>query len=107
MFSISLVSLQQMKNGGYNIEKIKTVKIRCDKRSDILEVIKNHNSNNDELDELLVIVSDFLNIVPTYHSEVDLQELSKKIYTERSVNLLLDFVNKFDGNELYYQIEID
>jgi hypothetical protein len=101
VFEISLVKLIAVEEG-YSIEKVKSVKIRADNKSEVLDVL-----NSENFVKIQEVVSDFMKAVPGYHSGTDLKELSEKIYNDEVVKELLDFVEKYDGKELFYQVEIE
>lgn len=100
-FEIDIIKLVSTENS-YKIDTLKSVKIRCDKKVEIVEIIKSLG-----ITKFIEIIEDFISILPTYHIGPDIKKLSSKIYDEETVNELLNFVDKFNGQTLFHQMEID
>jgi hypothetical protein len=103
VFKIELIKLLKDENdNGYNVEKIKFVNIKVNKKSEILNVLNKFGFN-----KLQDVMNDFLSATPGYHTLPTIDSLTSKIYDDVVVNELLNFINKFDGQILFYQQEID
>jgi uncharacterized protein (UPF0297 family) len=101
ILEIAIVELTDLEKT-YHLDKLKSVKIKCDKKSEILEILKEKG-----YEVIQEIVSDFFGVIPGYHTGTDLKELAKKVYNEEAVRKLLEFIEKYNGEELFYQLEIE
>jgi hypothetical protein len=84
-----------------HIDRVKSVKIRTDKLSEITEIV------TEEFPKLAKIVEDFLDAIPRSYKGEELKSLITKVYEEDTVNELLTFLDKYDNESLFYQMEID
>jgi uncharacterized protein (UPF0297 family) len=101
IFSIKLIKMIAGEKS-YHLDELKNVEIKCNKRSEILEVLKENG-----FEVLQEIVSDFLSYVPGYHTGTDIKELAQKVYDEEVVKKLLEFLEKHNNEELFYHAETE
>jgi hypothetical protein len=103
---ISLIRLTPTDGNGnhYNIEKMKTVKFSFNKKSEVVNILTDLTEHEQKLQDVVI---DFINSTPGYHVLPSITSLTSKIYDEGIVNELLNFVDRFDGQTLYHQLEVD
>jgi len=99
-FGIEMVILSGVNR--YMVETVKGVIIKGEKNNDILEVIKMHGFY-----KCFEIVEDFMRSLPKYHLKPDMLGLTSKVYNEDSVNELVSFIDKFNGDQMYYNMEVE
>ena len=100
-FEINTIKIEAENKNSYKIVPLKAVKVKCDRKAEILEILKSHG-----ITKFIEIVEDFLNSLPGYHIRPGIQGLSKKIYEEDAVKELIEFLDKYDKQELY-EMEVD
>lgn len=99
--SIEVIKLEGLENT-YNIDVIKKIEIKCDRRTECVEIARGLGFS-----KASEVIEDFVKRIPSYHTRPDIKGLSNKVYNEESVKELIDFLNKFNNETLYYKMEAE
>jgi len=84
---------------------ISLVKLVKDQDVEVLRKVNIYFTNDEYLDNSKVAY-DFARSVPGYHFTRH-EDLYKKIYTEEDTNVLLEFLNQYDGKEFSEEAETE